>query len=181
MASRRDRNFVGFEGIEESIEALKKLPKNISHSVISNAAKKSAKGIVKDARAELHKIANQRETPRKGFSKALFVAKAVKEKVNKKRQAPGAKVWVDGPDIPVGDRKWALRGYAKLLGSGSYQVSSRKTRKSGSNRGSVAGFGNYVLKAARRNRAMAEARFGQLILKEMDRASDKTIKRYGKK
>lgn len=155
-------------GINEAFKIYDELPKNISHPAISAAAAKALLPVKQAAKAEL--LSHAKDTDER--AKTRFVARNIRIKRNKRKQPPGARVLVDGPDIFVGSKKWTIQGYAKLIGEGAYKTPYRKGK------GKFKGFGNYVANTGQQMTKQTSTRFDQLIQPELRKNVDRTIRRY---
>lgn len=135
---------------------------------VNAAASKALIPAVHEVRAGIQSFKGT--TSKDGISKALLLARMVRRKKSRKGFLPGARVVIDGPDIPMGDRDWSAQGVAKLFQKDD--TGQRTTRGTGANRGafqgrSVGGGDNYVARLADKARSKVNSMFLNLIQTRM--------------
>ena len=160
-------------GMDEALRVLDKLPQGIRNSAITSAAKKALKPVHREAKSQFLK--NARNTNKDGISKVRYIARAIKTLAIKSRKNPGARVGVKGPDIDMGRKNWIIEGAAKLFSAGSYKTRNRKGK------GYFKGFGNFIANAGQKRRNQVAITFKNGLETEMQKAVNRTMRRYGKR
>jgi hypothetical protein len=107
-----------------------------------------------------------------GQSKAAYLMRNTRSLKSKSKTNYGYNVYVKGKDMIVGDKPWSIAGYGVLFGEGAYHQKNRVTRKSKANRGSFAGFGNFINEAGVKKGALSRS----IILKNISRISNAVLK-----
>lgn len=156
---------------DKVVRILQQMPKEISHPTISSSAAKSLLPAKNHAKQTIASISTG-ET-----NKAIQLVRNVKIKRATKKQAPGAKLWIDGPDVYVDNRFWTARGFAKLLAVGA---SNRVQRTTGRSTGDFKGYGNFVVDAANKTMSAMMQRMKKVIIKDFQRSKKKAIAKYGR-
>jgi len=152
-------------GDKAIIKMLDELPNAISKRAIQQAARTTAKPILRRARARLRKHVGH--TGEGGFSKLMQVVKATKIVTSRSRINPGVNVLIKGKDMPVGNRFWRIRGYAQLLAFG------RSTGAPGFSRG----FGDWIVGTG--TSGVLAKKFRDRVLPEVQKAISRTKARHG--
>lgn len=103
-------------------------------------------------------------------SLSLLLSRMVRRKMSRAGFLPGARIVIDGPDIPMGNRDWSAKGVADLFKKDD--TGQRTTRGTGANRGvfegkSVGAGDNYVARFAREAESKINATFLKLIKAHM--------------
>ena len=93
---------------------------------------------------------------------SILLSRSVRRKTSRRGYTPGARIVIDGPDIPMGNRDWSAQGVGKLFQKDD--TGERSTRSSGASRGtfegkSVGGGDNYVARFANKARAKMKILF----------------------
>ena len=153
------------------------IPKRIKHRDISTSASKALLPAKNEAKNKLRDISVGSGD---GISKALFLVRTVRVVRSRMGYPPGASLRIKGPDVPVYDREWKAKGFAKLLSAGSYKVSKRKWRSNGKNTGSFKGFGNFIVESANKKQAEIRTVFRSALLNQMRKAKQRALARYGR-
>lgn len=169
-------NKIGFSDtdIRKAINGLNNL--TIERRDINAAASKALIPAAKEAKAHISRF---RGSETKGVSISLLLAKMVRRRQNTKTSYdPGARLVIDGPSIPMGDREWNAQGVAKLFQKST--TGQRITRKSGANRGTfegrkVGGGENYLAAAASKVEATTKKLFETQILAQMRKQINKAV------
>ncbi|WP_424963496.1 hypothetical protein [Ekhidna sp.] len=164
-----DRDF------KKALNVLDKL--QLSDKDLNRAASKALIPGVHEVRAGIK--AFKGSTSKDGISKALLLARMVRRKMSRKGYLPGARIVIDGPDIPMGDRDWSAQGVAKLYQKDD--TGQRTTRGTGANRGafqgkSVGGGDNYIARFADKAKTTIKASFEQAAKKLMRDQIKKAIR-----
>jgi|TARA_R110000822_G_scaffold80191_2_gene191259 hypothetical protein len=183
--------YIRLEGIETLQKTFRDIPKQINIAGIRGAARKASKPLIANARSKINRnlvdksAGNfEKETDDSSkFSKAKMVIRHLKA-TNKKPSAyaPGVRILVKGPDIPMNGGKefWNIQGYLKLMAAGSYKVGKRST-SSGANRGKFKGFGNFLRDAYEDTQFLVDAIFSKNLTNEVNKAIIRAKKRNAKK
>lgn len=162
---------VKIEGINEVLNVLNELPKNIGRNTIISSGKKALRPAQKEAKSFLRSQAKTFSNER-GFSKLRYIAKNIRIVTSKNRRFPGVNMYVKGNDLPVGDRFWSISGYAALLAFGS---------EARAGRGIFRGFENYIQEGYKRTKSEVRKLFFSGIRKELNKAVQRVVIRYGKR
>lgn len=158
---------IGFRDsdINKALRVLDKL--GLDPKDVNRAASKALIPAVKKVKQSIASFKGNNED---GISKAMLLSRMVKRRMNRSGYLPGARIVIDGPEIPMGDREWTAQGVAKLFQK--EYTGPRKTRKSGANRGefsgkSVGGGDNYVWRFANEVKSTTNRLFDQEAAKLM--------------
>lgn len=171
-------------GYEEIDNILKEFPKNIQISAIRAAAREGATIIRDRARTELIARIGRGNLNKDEQSKALYIKRNIVVRTSNSKKYPGADVVLKyQARIPVGKKWWNAAGYGILLAEGSYKTGRRYTKntKTKQDRGVFKGFGNYMASADMQVGRRANTVFVNKIETHVNKALERTIRRYQKK
>ena len=151
---------IGFDNhkFRKSLAILDKL--ELSDKEINRAASKALISGVHEVRKGIQSFRGDQD----GISISMLLSRMVRRRMSKKGYAPGARIIIDGPDIPMGDRDWSAQGVAKLFQKDD--TGTRTTRSTGANRGEfegrkVGGGDNYLARFAQQAEGKIKADFEQ--------------------
>lgn len=167
-------NDIGFDNRKFSRIIRKVDYLQLGHKEVSAAASKALIPAAKQARQDIANFSGNTS----GVSISRLLSRMVRRKRNRVGYTPGARVVIDGPDIPMGDRDWSAQGVAKLFQKDS--TGDRSTRSGGANRGvfkgsKVGGGENYLSRAAAKVESETKRLFSRSLKAEMRKAINKAI------
>lgn len=164
-----NETFIDTTGVEKLLERMSF--ESSSQRRILNKSAKAGAVILKDE--------TKRFIPNlKTFQHVDFIRSNVKAVTSKSKKGAGANVLIKGSDVPVGDRVWKLKDYARLVFFGNTETPNRPTKSKG-RRGNVQGitFGNPFQKAVKSKGKRALIVMSKSMLKEIQKEWTKQAKR----
>ncbi|MEM7298206.1 MAG: hypothetical protein AAF391_08075 [Bacteroidota bacterium] len=170
-------NNIGFDDkdFSRAIKVLEKL--DLDPKDLNRAASKALIPATKEVKKGIASFKGN--DPGDGISIALLLARMVRRKTSKSGYSPGARIVIDGPDIPMGSRNWGALAVAKLFQKSD--TGNRTTRGTGANRGrfqgkKVGGGDNYVARFASKAEAQVKRLFDkagrELMRKQIKKATN---------